>query len=170
MASPIFTTERLIVRPLLQADLPWFVELEGDPEVMRYTDRPAQTPEQSTFALLELAGRRELDGQLCLWAVVNREGEGLGTAAVYRNDDQQWEMGYKFHRYCWGQGLASELAEALVGYLQQPLKGETLHAFAFSDNVASCRILEKCGFALVREWFNPDYQLLDRHYQLTFSE
>ncbi|MBY6185048.1 GNAT family N-acetyltransferase [Marinobacter hydrocarbonoclasticus] len=164
MDNPIFTTERLVIRPLCPADLPWFAALEADPEVMRYTDRPPQTPEQSAFALLELAGRRELDGSLCLWAVMSAEGDGLGTAAVYRNDDGQWEMGYKLHRHCWGRGFASELASALVTYLEHQLSGETLHAYAFADNGASCRILEKCGFTLNREWYNADYQLLDRHY------
>lgn len=164
MSVPIFTTERMIVRPLEPGDLPWFAALEADPEVMRYTDRPPQTYEQSTFALLELAGQREIDGSLCLWAVTSNDGNGLGTAAVYRNDDGQWEMGYKFHRQCWGQGLASELAQALVSYLEKALAGECLHAYAFAENAASCRILEKCGFRLSREWFNAEYQLLDRHY------
>ncbi len=165
MKDPIFTTERLVVRPLEPGDLPWFAALEADPDVMRYTDRPPQTYEQSTFALLELAGRRDIDGSLCLWAVTSPQGTGLGTAAVYRNDDGVWEVGYKFHRHCWGQGLASELVEGLVRYLDIVLPDQCLHAYAFADNKASCRILEKCGFRLSREWFNADHQLLDRHYR-----
>ncbi|MBY5992058.1 GNAT family N-acetyltransferase [Ferrimonas balearica] len=166
MTQELFATSRLRVRPLVQADLDWFTALEGDPEVMRYTDRPAQSPEQSAHALLTLAGRTRLDGELCLWAVQTHQGEGIGTAAAYKNDEGVWELGYKLARERWGQGLASELAEALVAYLQAQLPGEPLHAYAFAQNRASCRILEKVGFRLQREWLNDEAGLLDRHYLL----
>lgn len=165
----IFETRRLRVCPLAETDLDWLAKLEGDPRVMRYTDRPPQTREQTRQALAELAGHKDLDGRLCLWAAHNQEGEAIGTVAVYHNEEKQWEMGYKFFPECWGRGLGREVATGLVNYLKSELAGETLNAYVYSDNQGSWKILEQIGFELQREWFNEEAGLMDRHYSLTLN-
>ncbi len=39
-------TERLRLRPFVHADLPWLIELDGDPEVMRYITGTTTPPEE----------------------------------------------------------------------------------------------------------------------------
>ncbi len=46
----------------------------------------------------------------------------------------------------WNQGFATEIATKLVIYAINDLKFERVEALVLSDNKASCRVMEKCGF------------------------
>lgn len=55
------------------------------------------------------------------------------------------EISYWIGRPCWGKGVAST---ALLMFLNE-LKTRPLHARVARDNLASIRVLEKCGFTVV---------------------
>ncbi len=63
-------------------------------------------------------------------------------------------MGYWIGREFWGQGIASR---ALDLFLQEETR-RPLYAHVAVHNLASRRVLEKCGFSMVGEdrWTNPD--------------
>lgn len=73
---------------------------------------------------------------------------------IYESDETPgqriYRIGYLVAEAAWGKGVATEMLEALVGYCKAmaPL---TLLAGVESDNAASRRVLEKCGFADRRE-------------------
>lgn len=52
------------------------------------------------------------------------------------------EIGYWIGREFWGRGIATR---ALTRFLEIS-KTRPLHAYVVRDNVASIRVLEKCGF------------------------
>jgi RimJ/RimL family protein N-acetyltransferase len=62
------------------------------------------------------------------------------------------ELGYKFKRAVWGRGLATEGARALVrrGFTVRDV--ERVVATALAANVASRRVMEKCGLARVEDF------------------
>ena len=57
------------------------------------------------------------------------------------------ELGYTLHHKYWGQGIATQ---ALSAFLEQ-VKARPLYARAVKDNLASIRVLEKCGFKIIGE-------------------
>ncbi len=67
-------------------------------------------------------------------------------------DDGRRLVGYWIGREFWGRGLATQaLAELLDVVDARPL-----HAYVAKNNVASIRVLEKCGFVKVGEHAGDD--------------
>jgi RimJ/RimL family protein N-acetyltransferase len=54
-------------------------------------------------------------------------------------------VGYWIGREFWGRGLATQALAELAGLVD----ARPLHAHVVKHNVASIRVLEKCGFAAV---------------------
>jgi RimJ/RimL family protein N-acetyltransferase len=74
------------------------------------------------------------------------EGRVAGSIMKYEEEGQP-EVTYWIGRDFWGQGIATRaLQEFLAHVTVRPMK-----ARAAKDNVGSLRVLEKCGFARVRE-------------------
>ncbi len=75
-------------------------------------------------------------------------------------------IGYLIAETSWGQGLATELVSGLVGWARTQPRIRTLTGGVDPANLASVRVLEKCGFELIDD---PDPGAV--LYQLeTFSE
>lgn len=56
------------------------------------------------------------------------------------------EIGYWIGREFWGQGIMSRVVKLLTDYLFENFTITKITAEVFSDNVASCCVLEKCNF------------------------
>lgn len=69
----------------------------------------------------------------------------VGHVAAFDRGDER-EVTYWIAREYWGQGVATA---ALAVFLQVEA-GRPIHARVASDNAASRRVLEKCGFVLER--------------------
>lgn len=67
---------------------------------------------------------------------------GLDLAAEHQNA----ELGYWVAMECWGAGLATEAAHAMVDLAFEKLALRRVHAGHYTHNPASGRVLEKVGF------------------------
>lgn len=73
-------------------------------------------------------------------------GQVAGNIVCWEQDGKR-EVGYWVGKEYWGKGIATKaLAEFLVHVKMRPLV-----AHVAKHNVASRRVLEKCGFTLTRE-------------------
>ena len=64
-------------------------------------------------------------------------------------NETEGAIGYWIGKPWWGQGFATEGAEALIKFCFRRLKLATLHCCHFDDNDASRRVIEKLGFTPV---------------------
>jgi ribosomal-protein-alanine N-acetyltransferase len=82
------------------------------------------------------------------WIVIARDsGCPIGDAGFFRMPDgERVELGYRFDRRYWGQGLATEVASKWLEIAQSWYGLEQVFAFAHPNNAASSRILKKLGF------------------------
>ena len=71
------------------------------------------------------------------------DSQVAGFILKYETDGNA-EIGYWIGRRFWGKGIASA---ALIAFLEE-LPMRPLHARAAKDNIASIRVLEKCGFII----------------------
>ncbi len=62
-----------------------------------------------------------------------------------------WEIGYHIAGAYTGQGYASEAVAAFIPHIVQKMGLTELHGICHADNIASRRVLEKCGFVKVSE-------------------
>jgi len=86
-----------------------------------------------------------------LWAVELREtGEVIGAAGLgHLEDGPEVEVGYRFIKRHWGNGYATEAARASIEFGLDELGLNEIVAVTLSTNLASRRVMEKCGLAFV---------------------
>lgn len=143
----ILETPRLWVRELELDDLYALHALCGDPRVMRYVDdlRP-YTLERTRRALLAARDsyRRLGFGPWAFICKTDRRLVGYGGLEVLPGSRHP-ELSYIFAADCWGQGLATEVATALLGHGFQHCGLEVIEATIDPRNHASMRVAEKLG-------------------------
>lgn len=165
----IFQTTRLNIRPLHLNDFAAFHEMQGNINVMRYTSDRAQTEEEDLASLKDCISKYdEPDNNFWIWAIERKSDQAfLGTVALIVNDEGEDEIGFRFLEKYWGNGYGQEAADALCKYALEEKKITLLVGYVFVDNMGSVKILERAGFQLIKEWFNEEYQMMDRLYHLT---
>lgn len=141
-------TRRLWLRWPTAKDADAILRLAGDPAVAGMTARiPHPLP------------RAEVDGFLLRARTANTAGTGLTLALTRRaapadpigivglfGDAAEPEIGYWLGRPHWGAGLMAEAVAAVVDAYFGYAGGRTLRSSARTDNPASRRVLERCGF------------------------
>jgi ribosomal-protein-alanine N-acetyltransferase len=157
-------TPRLILRPPQPADVPSLYEFLGDPDAMRFT-HVHETLRDCRRRVAVHERRRRRDG-CAPWSVIERRsGRIIGFGGLYDDPfDPGWgiELGYWFQPASWGQGYASELAQAALREADEVLRLPKLSAFARRDNAGSRRVLEKAGFRPVRYIPEMERDLFER--------
>ncbi|MGW3077010.1 MULTISPECIES: GNAT family N-acetyltransferase [unclassified Kitasatospora] len=155
-------TERLLLRRFTPADLDRLVELDGDPEVMRFLTggKPSAREwlEEEVLPLFLEHYRRY--GDLGWWAAEERCGGAFLGWFEFRptreGERGEVELGYRLRRAAWGRGYATEGARALVRRGFAELGVERVVAYTMAVNAGSRRVMEKSGLSFVRT-FHEDY-------------
>jgi RimJ/RimL family protein N-acetyltransferase len=155
-------TTRLTLRRFTAGDVDNLVELDGDPQVMRYINggRPTPRTEVENAVLSRFLGYYERYEAYGFWAAVEKAtGDFLGWFALHPRDDappDDVELGYRLRRSAWGQGFATEGSRALVDKAFTDLGAERVFAETMTVNAASRRVMEKVGLRYMRtfhlEW------------------
>jgi RimJ/RimL family protein N-acetyltransferase len=152
-------TERLILRRLTGDDVDGLVELDSDPEVMRYITGGRATPrEEIERELLPafLNHYRRFEGYGFFAAVEKETGRFIGWFHFRpENDDRQdeAELGYRLRRSAWGRGYATEGSRALIRKGFTELGVRRVVAYTMVVNVPSRRVMEKSGLRRVRTFY-----------------
>ena len=156
-------TERLILRQLTEADADNLLELNSDPDVVRFTPDAGQpidyTVIQTQTLPRLLALYEQYDGYGCWAALEKSSGAFIGwfffrpaVHALYFNpalaNASDIELGYRLRKAVWGQGYATEGSKALIFKGFSQLRTQRVVAVALAANVASVRVLEKAGLKL----------------------
>ena len=157
-----FESDRLLFRPLAEADLDLAVEQWTDPDVVRFTGGKTYTEEELAREM-PIVVRRCAGGCIGVWCLIDKETtEKLGTALLLpmpvELDDTDWdlvvgeeipegdiEIGYILKKSAWGKGYATEACERLLKFAFEEAPLEEVVAAIHPDNAASRRVLEKCG-------------------------
>jgi [ribosomal protein S5]-alanine N-acetyltransferase len=147
-----FATPRLKATTLSREELPDLVQLHLDGEVSRFLGG-VRTPTQ-TASYLETNLRHWADHGLGLWALRTYDGTFVGRAGlrhVQLEGVAELEVVYTFVRSAWGQGFATEIAQALVGIWQGQCAEPSLVGIVMKGNLSSERVLLKAGFSYERD-------------------
>ncbi|MEU9190936.1 GNAT family N-acetyltransferase [Streptomyces sp. NPDC048484] len=126
------------LRVVHDSDLPVFFRLMNDPESARMAAFTAKDPtDRDAFD----AHWKRVRASDAVNRTILADGDVVGSAAVYGAPGER-EVTYWIDRAYWGRGIATAALRALlVAVPERPL-----YARAAADNVASRRVLEKCGF------------------------
>jgi RimJ/RimL family protein N-acetyltransferase len=130
---------KVVLRDVMDEDLPVFFEHQLDPEANQ----------MAGFA------PRDRDAFMAHWAKIRREESNVtrtvvvddvvaGNIGSWLGDDGRL-VGYWIGREFWGRGVATAALAAFVAEVTE----RPLFALVVTHNVASRRVLEKCGFVLI---------------------
>lgn len=161
-APPVLLeTARLRLRRFTEADAENLVDLDSDPEVVRYaggwrrSNGVAPTLEWVRAERMPLIlGHYKNNGPLALWAVELRaDARFLGWFALHpRYRPGLCEIGWRFHRRDWGNGYATEGGRALIEKAFGALGVDRVVATAMAANTASINVMKKCGMSFVKPY------------------
>jgi RimJ/RimL family protein N-acetyltransferase len=132
-------TDGIRLRDVAATDLSLFFQHQRDPEASRMAAFTAQDPADRRAFDAHWASIRA-DPRIVLRTIV-REGVVAGYVVAFERFGQR-EVGYWIARACWGRGVATSALRLFLAAV--PLR--PLHARVAADNIASARVLEKCGF------------------------
>jgi len=142
----LFETPRLGLRYFQLQDVEDFFELGSDPEIIRYAEpRPLADLEEARNVLISapLADYTRY-GYGRLAVVYKQTRELIGFCGIkYLRELRQNEIGYRFKRRFWGQGLATEAARATLEDARERLGMARVIALILQGNEASVRVAEK---------------------------
>ena len=167
-------TPRLTLRRFAdcEADAQLLFELDSDPEVMRYVGPSGLSTVEAGRELIRnriipscvagtprggWAAYRKPAGEFIGWFFLRSAPASLVAAEAGWTRPTDLEVGYRLRRAAWGRGLATEGASFLVERgLADPTVTCVLGVVSVA-NLASCRVLEKCGLARYREFVTPRF-------------
>ncbi|KAH8885257.1 acyl-CoA N-acyltransferase [Thozetella sp. PMI_491] len=176
---PVVTTDRLIIRAIVPEDLHGLHILRTQPEIMLNNpqgriDRDLEETRPKIEAYLPPKDETTFNFTICL----KDTGEMIGLGGVYSLSSLLgWpSIGYMFRKEFWGQGLATEFVRAFLDMysklsrepteitvdprtLSDKVDGPVLEQIATwttSENIASQKVLQKCGFEQFKTWKEPD--------------
>ena len=154
-------TDRLVLRRFTGADLDLLVDLDGDPEVMRYITggRPTSREELRDEVLPALLRYYQRSPGYGFWAAVEKAtGQFLGWFHLRPPEGtspDEPELGYRLRRSAWGKGYATEGSRALIRVAFTELGARRVYAETMAVNLGSRRVMEKAGLRLVRTFHQP---------------
>jgi RimJ/RimL family protein N-acetyltransferase len=131
------------LRAIEDADIAAFFEHQRDPDAMRMAAFTSKDPnDREAFDAHWRRVREKSDVRI---RTIEDEGAVAGYVASFLREDVR-EVSYWLGRTHWGRGLATI---ALEKFLRDEETRRPLVGRAASDNIASRRVLEKCGFVMI---------------------
>ena len=175
--APVIPTERLLLVPLADRHLDLEVELDSDPEVLRYISGRAHTRDEVVESHAErMTLGRKVPG-VGYWMAFGTEGGARGSARPETEDAGELvglmmlppahgpdqpddasvaDLGYRLLRRCWRQGLAAEGSRALLRHGFETVGVRRVIAQTMAVNAASRGVMTAAGLTYVRTYF-PEY-------------
>lgn len=155
----ILETERLLLRTFTTEDARLIYQLNSEPEVTRFTGDP----------ITDIAHAQKVLEQVILpqyalynhgrWAVHTKPAlEFIGWCGLKsRPERNEIDLGYRFLKSTWGKGYATEAAFACIKYGFEKLGLKRIVGRAMPGNIASIKVLEKCGMTYIGEDIVDDH-------------
>jgi ribosomal-protein-alanine N-acetyltransferase len=154
----VFETARLILRRFTTADAALILQLNSDPEIVRYVHERVLTSEEDAARVLDDIILPQYEKQLGRWAVhVKDNMEFIGWCGLkYRPERDENDLGYRFMQKAWGKGYATEAAGETLSHGFNELGLQEITGRSHIENLASTRVLEKIGMRFIGEGILDD--------------
>ncbi len=145
---PTLTTPRLTLRAVRQSDLQDLFDYASDPEIDRYTPWTRyQSLADAQADLDNFIADYDRD-RIGVWGIEHTADQrliGIINLSRPHPQDRRTELGFTIARAYWGQGYASEAAQAVIQFALGPMQLYRVEAVCLPDNQASARALVKAG-------------------------
>lgn len=146
-------TKRLTIRFTEPSHLEDILQLRSDPDVQRFTTQGPQLRQDVERFMKSILPYQQKHGHGMASVFLNDSDKFIGQAGIFHighyDLQPEIEIGYRFHKKYWGNGYATEVTKALIDWGFKHLNIDTIVSFVETENFASKRVLEKCGFQFI---------------------
>lgn len=134
-------TSIILLRDVIESDLPILFEQQLDPDATEM----AAFPSRNRDAFMAHWAKIMADKSNILKTILF-DGQVAGNIVSWEGSGEQ-EVGYWIGKEYWGRGIATQALLLFLGLV----KVRPLYAHVVKHNIGSRRVLEKCGFKVIRE-------------------
>ena len=140
-------SKRLILKPATIQDSSHFLNLNSDPDVVRYTGDNSFR----NFLEAENTIKEKILPQFNLYkmgrfSVFLKDGTFLGWCGLkYHPETNEIDLGYRFKKKYWGKGYATEASKLSLDYGFNELGHKRIIAKTMPDNIGSIKVMQKIG-------------------------
>jgi RimJ/RimL family protein N-acetyltransferase len=138
-------TDDVQLRDVTESDLPIFFEHQRDPEANQMAAFPARDREAFTAHWTKILDDMSVTAKAILF-----NGQLAGNIVSFQQSGTS-KVGYWIGKDYWGKGIATKALSQFLGHVG----ARPLYAHVAKQNVASIRVLEKCGFTICGENRDP---------------
>jgi len=131
----------ILLRNVAESDLTIIFEQMSDPESCAMAAVPSR--DKKTF---EAHWTKIMVDETIVIRVIEVNGQVAGHLVSFVIENER-EVGYWLGREFWGRGIATEALRQFLGMVTT----RPLFAHTAKHNAGSKRVLEKCGFKVIRE-------------------
>jgi ribosomal-protein-alanine N-acetyltransferase len=120
---------------------------------------------QTWMQIVEKATRQQ--GRPVHWAIRNEDNYligGCGFDSLQVGKSHRGEIGYWLAKPFWGRGIMTAVVQKACEYAFAEFGLVKVEAHVFADNIASAKVLQKCGFVqegYLRKHYLKDGRFLD---------
>lgn len=168
----IAETERLLLRELVDDDLPGLCSVLQDTEVTYAYERIFSEREIGSWLKRQFQCYAQ-DG-FGMWAVVLKEtGKMIGHAGISMQvygDEELPEIGYMFEKAFWHQGFATEAVIACRDYAFAVLGMDTVYSVIRADNAPSRAVARRNGMRITGTAFKSVMGRMVTHYMYSIKK
>ena len=136
-------TKQLILEEVRREHLPQIFEIWSDAEAGKYMHDSHWTSVDELDVILEA---NKDDDYFGFAALLPESDCVVATCRISKHDDE-WDIGYNVRKTHWGKGYATEMVRALIEFAKG-IGATAIVTTVAQENIASCRVLEKCGFVV----------------------
>jgi RimJ/RimL family protein N-acetyltransferase len=155
LQTKVLETKRLMLRRLTLDDLDALFALYSDPDVRKYFPEGTLTYEETKEELEWIINVYYGQYGFGLWATIYQEtGEFIGRCGLLPWTIEQRlevEVAYLLAKAYWGQGLGTEVAQAIVDYGFEQLQLSRLICLIDPENHASVKVARKIGMTFEKK-------------------
>lgn len=158
--SIFIETSRLLLRGWHEADLEDLIQMNADPEVMRFFPEPySEDRSRDQYRLIQ--NEFEQVGFGLYAAEAKCSGEFMGYIGFHQASLQVdfcpcVEIAWRLAKRFWNQGYATEGAAACLAHGWNRLDFERVYSFTAVLNLPSQRVMQKSGMQLNQYFDNPE--------------
>ncbi|MBP4137884.1 GNAT family N-acetyltransferase [Flavobacterium geliluteum] len=157
---PVITTERLLLKRITNEDVAEIFELRSNPETMKYIPRPlVKTTEDALEHITMIEDKIETNTGINWGITLKGNPKLLGIIGYYRLQPENYraEIGYMLLPNYHGKGIIPEAINKLIDYGFDELHLHSIEAVIDPENLASEKVLQKCGFVKEAHFKESDF-------------
>jgi len=144
----IIETERLIIRKFTNEDMDLILDINNDPECIKFNGWDSMSIERCKEVLdewIDNYSSSSNSGAFCVENKVDKSKIGMAFIVKWK-EMNQYEIGFRLRRIYWDKGYAKEITRGFIRYGENILGADAVIGEVYKTNERSRNVFKKLNF------------------------